>query len=409
MGKPRLLVLASTYPATPGDGTPSFVRDLALGIAEAFDVEVLVPAVPGGARHERDGALTVTRFRYFCRRWEDVADGAILENVRARRSRAIQVPALVVAEYVAVRRAIRRNRPDVIHAYWILPQGLVARLATRRIPTVVTTLGGDLYALRSGAARRMKAGVVRHAAAVTVMNDEMRQMVEALGADPAAVSVMPMGFDLSSLGTGTAGPPRDVVSVLFVGRLVEKKGLAVLLAALREQPPRTPWRLTVVGDGPLRAELEVAAASMPVTFVGQLGRTNLTKAYASADIAVFPSVRATSGDQDGLPVALLEAMGSGCAVIASDLPGLRAAIERDASGILVAPGDSGALAEALASLADNPGQRQRLGDRAAARSRAFDVSTVARGYRDLLVKVVESKVLGGAASRLERPKPLERP
>ena len=57
MGKPRLLVLASTYPARPGDGIPSFVRDLALGMTETFDVDVLVPAVPGGALDERDGEL----------------------------------------------------------------------------------------------------------------------------------------------------------------------------------------------------------------------------------------------------------------------------------------------------------------------------------------------------------------
>ncbi|HEX7589836.1 MAG TPA: glycosyltransferase family 4 protein [Demequinaceae bacterium] len=388
MGKPRLLVLASTYPARPGDGTPSFVRDLALGMAEAFDIEVLVPAVPGGARHESDGALTVARFRYFWKRWEDLADGAILENVRARRSRLLQVPFLLVAEYVAVRRAVRRRRPDAIHAHWIIPQGLVARLATRGIPTVVTTLGGDLYALRSGAARRLKAGVVRHASAVTVMNDEMRAMVEALGANPAALSVMPMGFDPSSLATGMPRPPRDTVSVLFVGRLVEKKGLAVLLAALRERPPAASWRLVVVGDGPLRADLEMVAASMPVSFVGQLGRTDLSNAYIDADIAIFPSVRAATGDQDGLPVALLEAMGSGCAVIASDLPGLTEAVERGRSGVLVPPGDSDALADALGLLADDPDRRRRLGERAAARARDFDVSTVARGYRDLLLRVL---------------------
>ncbi len=399
MGKPRLLVLASTYPARPGDGTPSFVRDLALGMTGTFDIEVLVPAVPGGARHESDGALTVTRFRYFWKRWEDVAHGAILENARARRSRLLQIPALVVAEYVAVRRVVRLNPPDVIHAHWIIPQGLVARLATRGIPTVVTTLGGDLYALRSGAARRLKAGVVRRASAVTVMNEEMRAMVEALGANPTAVSVMPMGFDLSliatsSIATGTTHPHHETVSILFVGRLVEKKGLAVLLAALRERPPTASWRLIVVGDGPLRADLEMAAASMPVSFVGQLGRTDLANAYAYADIAVFPSVRAASGDQDGLPVALLEAMGSGCAVIASDLPGLSAAIERGVSGILVTPGDSDALADALALLADNPDRRGQLGERAATRAQGFDVTTVARGYRDLLLRV-----LGDATSR----------
>ena len=219
----------------------------------------------------------MTRFRYFWRSREDLADGAILENLRARRSRLVQVPFLLFAEYRAVRRLIRRRRPDVIHAHWIIPQGLVARLATRRIPTVVTTLGGDLYALRSGFARRLKSRVVRSAAAVTVMNDEMGAMAVALGADPARVSVMPMGFDLSAFSALTRRPDPDAVRLLFVGRLVEKKGLAVLLAALREAPPGAPWRLTVVGDGPLRPELERAAEGLPVAFAGQLGRADLAR------------------------------------------------------------------------------------------------------------------------------------
>jgi glycosyltransferase involved in cell wall biosynthesis len=394
MGKPRLLVLASTYPARPGDGIPSFVRDLALGMTEAFDVEVLVPAVPGGARHGRDGDLTVTRFRYFWRRWEDLAAGAILENIRARRSRFLQVPLLLTAEYLAVRRAVRRHRPDVIHAHWIIPQGLVARLATRRIPTVVTTLGGDLYALRSGLARRLKSKVVRSAAAVTVMNDEMGAMVIALGADPTTVSVMPMGFDLSAFSARARGADPAAVRLLFVGRLVEKKGLAVLLAALREAPPAAPWRLTVVGDGPLRPAFERAAKGLPVTFVGQRGRADLAQAYADADVAIFPSVRSATGDQDGLPVALLEAMGSACAVIASDLPGLNLAVSDGKSGLLVPSGDARELARAIDRLARDPAERRRLAAGAASRARQFDVATVAKGYRDLLLRAA-----GDAAPR----------
>jgi glycosyltransferase involved in cell wall biosynthesis len=357
-------------------------------MADAFEVEVLVPAVPGGADHERDGALTVTRFRYFWKSWEDLADGAILENVRSRRSRLLQVPFLVAGEWLAVRKAIRQRRPDVIHAQWIIPQGLVARLATRKIPTVVTTLGGDLYALRSGFARRLKAAVLRRAAAVTVMNDEMAAMVAALGATPDRVSVMPMGCDLSAIAPRTRISDPASLALLFVGRLVEKKGLAVLLDALREHPPAGTWRLTVAGDGPLRDTLRGASAAMPVSFVGQLGRAELVNAYAAADIAIFPSIRAASGDQDGLPVALLEAMGSGCAVVASDLPGLNEAIVGGVSGILVPPGDSEALAAELGRLAHDPGERSRLADSGAIRARDFDIPAVSRGYRDLLLRVL---------------------
>jgi len=98
MQRRRLLVLASTYPARAGDGTPAFVRDLAAAESSRYETTVLVPAVPGSVGDEVDGALDVRRFRFFPRRWEDLADGAILENLRSRKSRWLQVPAFLLAE-----------------------------------------------------------------------------------------------------------------------------------------------------------------------------------------------------------------------------------------------------------------------------------------------------------------------
>ena len=96
MARPRALVVATTYPARPGDGTPAFVADLCAELAKEFDVTVVVPAVGDAPKREStpDASLTVIRHRYFPRRWETVADGAILENVRASRTAIIQVPFL---------------------------------------------------------------------------------------------------------------------------------------------------------------------------------------------------------------------------------------------------------------------------------------------------------------------------
>lgn len=381
----RLLVLASTYPGRPGDGTPGFVRDLALEQARHFDTLVVVPRVPGGASREDDGPLQVRRFAYFPRRWESLAHGAILENLRARRSRYLQVLPLVVAEAIAVRRAVRRFRPDVVHVHWIIPQGLVARAVLGRTPMVVTTLGGDLYALDSPPLRAVKGTVLRRARAVTVMSEDMRSRAVGLGADPDAVSVLPMGVD----GEAFSGPRDDSreasARLLFVGRLVEKKGLEVLLRALRSV--RAGWTLTVVGDGPLRAGLEKEAQGLPVTFVGQLGRPELAAAYASHGLVVVPSVHAASGDQDGLPVAMLEAMAAGCAVVASDMPGLREAIEDRVSGLLVPPGDSDALAGILGRLLEDPEEGRRLGTAARARADLFSVRRRGEQYVELLRRV----------------------
>jgi len=383
------LVLASTFPAQLGDGTPSFVRDLAVGMAPEAHVRLLVPAVPGGAPTDDSDGIHVRRYRFFWRRWEDVAHGALLENVRSRPSRLLQVPPLMVAQAIAVRRAIRERRPDVIHAHWIIPQGIVARLVAPRIPLVVTTLGGDLYALRDPLSRALKRSVLRHAAAVTVMNEDMRTIAISLGANPATTWVMPMGAQVAQFAAAAAArttrPPEPPVRLLAVGRLVEKKGFHLLLEALRGlDTADASWHLTVVGDGPARAALEAQAQGLPVTFVGQLTREALTRADAEADVAVFPSVRAASGDQDGLPVALLEAMASGCAVVVSDLPGLDEAVQDDVSGLMVPSGDVDALREALRRLVTDADARARLGAAAAERAARYDVAVVARNYLTLL-------------------------
>jgi len=387
--RPSLLILASTYPARVGDGTPSFVRDLAVGLTASFDPLVLIPAVPGGAPEEHGDGIRVRRYRFFPRRWEDLAAGAILENVHARRSRLLQVPFFMAAQFFAVRKAVRREHPAVLHAHWIIPQGIVARFAARKVPLVVTTLGGDLYALGDPVSRALKRSVLRHARAVTVMNADMRERAIALGANPDTTYVMPMGAQVAQFADAAAGRPSRVadagspVRLLAVGRLVEKKGFHLLLQALTPIDPAA-WQLTIVGDGPERAALETAAAALPVEFVGQLTRDALTRADAEADVAVFPSVRAASGDQDGLPVALLEAMASGCAVIVSDLPGLDEAVVPGISGMSVPSGDVAALSEALVTIIGDAALRVSLGAGAALRAQSFDVAVVASAYAEVL-------------------------
>lgn len=383
MSRPSLLVVASTYPASPGDGTPAFVRDLALGEAGSYDTTVVVPAVPGGAAREDDGPLRVRRFRFFPRRWEDLAHGAMLENVRSRPSRLLQVLPFLLAEAVAVRREVRRRRPDVMHVHWLIPQGMVALLAARGVPKLVTTLGGDLYGLRDPLSRAIIRAVLRDSRAVTTMNSDMRDRLIALGADPDRTHVVPMGADLDAIRPLAAAVEREPGRVLFVGRLVEKKGVRHLLAALGRLDGDLA-RLRVVGDGPLRADLERRAAGLPVTFVGALGRVDLAREYGAADVAVFPSVPAGSGDQDGLPVALLEAMGAGCAVVVTRLPGLADAVQDEVSGLVVPPGDADALAAALDRVLGDRGLRDRLGAGAAARAEEFSVGVVAERYRSLL-------------------------
>jgi glycosyltransferase involved in cell wall biosynthesis len=343
--------------------------------------------VPGAPREEEDGPLRVVRFRYFPSRFETLAHGAIIENLRSRRWSWLQVVPFLLAEAFALRRLVREHRPDVLHIHWILPQGAVALLTARAVPWLVTTLGGDVYALRNPLAIRLKRMVVRRARAVTTMNSDMRDRLVAIGAPATTTHVMPMGADVDAVRSAAAGIAPVPGRLLFVGRLVEKKGLVVLLDALRMIPAGVTWSLDIVGDGPLRSRLEAAAQGLPVRFLGQLGRDELSRSLGASSVVVVPSVPAASGDQDGLPVALLEAMAVGRPAVGSRLSGIDDAIVDGETGLLVPAGDAGALATALEKLLTDTALCASLGAAASQRAESFSVSAIGSRYSSLLDEV----------------------
>jgi glycosyltransferase involved in cell wall biosynthesis len=385
----RLLVVASTFPSRQGDGTPEFVRDLSLRLGETFETVVLVPRVPGAARREQIGDVVIERFAYFPRRWEDLAHGAIIENLRARRIRWLQVAPFLLSESLHLRRLIRRHRPDILHLHWVLPQGLAALVSGRRVPWVVTTLGGDVYALRGALSQRLKSAVLRRARAVTAQNEDMRRRLIELGARPASTYVQVPGADI--VGMRKLAPAADEQipgRLLFVGRLVEKKGVAVLLEASRRLPATLPWTLEIIGDGPLADDLKSQSAGLPVTFSGSASREELAHAYARSSVVVVPSVPATSGDQDGLPTVLLEAMGAGRTVVASDLPGINEAVTDGQTGLLVRPNDPDALTQALRTALADDGLRDRLAAAAQRRSDDYTIEACSQRFVEILSDAV---------------------
>jgi glycosyltransferase involved in cell wall biosynthesis len=198
---------------------------------------------------------------------------------------------------------------------------------------------------------------------------------------------MPMGSDTQTIRAAGAGVAEVPGRILVAARLVEKKGVHVLLRALRELPAGIPWSLDVLGDGPMRPELEALAAGLPVRFLGQRSRAELGVALHEAEVFVVPSVPAASGDQDGLPVVLLDAMAAGCAVVASRLPGIDEAVEDGRSGVLLDPGDEVALRSAIAALLTDDGRRHALATAARTRSDLFSVDALGERYVELIRSV----------------------
>ena len=141
--------------------------------------------------------------------------------------------------------------------------------------------------------------------------------------------------------------------------------------------------VTFIGDGPDRADLERRVESLGlssrVTFAGQRRRDEVLERLAATDVLVTPSVPTADGKREGLPVVLIEALAAGVPAVASDLSGIPELVETDVTGILVPPGDAGAIADALERLARDPDLRSRLAAGGRARVAAeFDLDTNAR-------------------------------
>jgi glycosyltransferase involved in cell wall biosynthesis len=176
-----------------------------------------------------------------------------------------------------------------------------------------------------------------------------------------------------------------------VGRLVEKKGIEYLFDALRLLQHRglALGKVVVIGDGPIRTELEAKAAGLNVEFRGQRGRAEVHQAIAESEVMLIPSVTAANGDQEGLPVTLLEGGAGQICVIASRLPGIDEVIVDDESGLLVPQRDAAALADALELVLGDADLRQRLAVGIAQSVKRFDINVIGAGYNQVVKGMID--------------------
>lgn len=255
-------------------------------------------------------------------------------------------------------------RARLIHAHFAHELPLADRVArAQRCPLVVSLYGHDLLVELRGGAPGLDA--VRGAAAVVVLSQAFAAEVIASGVDPARVAVIPAGIEPTELPRRAARRRPGPVRVLFVGRLVEKKGPVDAVRAVAGAVERgADVELTMLGSGPLRWPVKeaVAAAGLGdrVTLGDGADRAAVLAAFADADVVLTPSKVAADGDAETLLVVNLEAQGAGVPVVTTRSGGIPDGVGPD-SGILVAEGDVAALADALAKLAADAERREAMG------------------------------------------------
>lgn len=366
----RLLVLTSTFPRWEGDHEPPFVFELSRRLGERFKIMVLSPHAPGAKLSETMDGIEVHRFRYFLPQWQRLAyDGGILANLKNNRFNYFLIPFFILSELISLVLLLRKTRVDVIHAHWLIPQGLVAimarTLAHRKPVIICTSHGGDLFGLSGNLFSWVKKQVIRRTDKLTVVSQAMRDYASSL-TGRQDIEVIPMGVDLIQKFTPLPEAEMNPDELLFVGRLVEKKGVRYIILAMPEILKRHPQtQLVISGDGPDRTELQKLALATGVEshiqFLGTVNNAALQELYRRASIFVGPSIVARGGDQEGLGLVFVEALGCECAVIASDLPAIRDVVTDGVTGLICKQKDSADIAHKVIILLNDPALRQTLG------------------------------------------------
>jgi glycosyltransferase involved in cell wall biosynthesis len=356
---------------------------LAVALAgQGVAVRVVAPASQDVPDHEILEGIRVDRFRYAPRRYENLAyTGNMAGEVERSWSAKIALVGFLGAQFAAATRVRREWEPDIVHAHWWFPGGLVgtwvAGLAD--LPLVTTMHGSDVRLARASAyAKPLFRSVMRRSRAVTTVSHWLAQAVRDMAPDAQPrVAPMPVATSLFAPATNAQ---RSGDRLLFVGRLNAQKGLAGLLSALAGM--RVAAALDVVGDGvdaeSLKAMSVTLGLSERVTWHGAQPQNALPRFYQRAAAVVVPSV------DEGLGLVAAEAQLCEAPVVAYNSGGMIDTIRDNETGILVPPHDTAALGRALDELLADASRRDALGQSGRASALAvFAPESAARRYVEL--------------------------
>lgn len=373
-------MINNEFPPIGGGGSTVNKYVLKHLVARGHNVTLITSSYKNLPRREIiDGATVirvpaVRRYKDYCAPWELVTFG-------------------ISASWYCLWN-MQRIRPDVIQAFFAVPAGFVAYVmrAVYAIPYVVCFGGSDmpegnpsrftsLYPFITPLIRR----IWRRASAATVCSRGL--LVLGRKHDPSyPFRFIPNGVDTSRF-TPKERIQEKIVKILFVGRLIERKGLQDVVKALPliKEQVRVPFELCVAGTGEMQQALEALAEKLHVSshirYIGDIPQERIHKAYQDADVFILPS------KSEGMPVVTLEAMASGLPIVTTDVPGNSEIVKEGKNGYLVSVGDVDAIANSLISLIKDKTIRMRMGKESRSKAESFDWSNVVREYEEVLERI----------------------
>ncbi|MFW6116707.1 MAG: glycosyltransferase [bacterium] len=365
----KVCMLTSSFPRHDGDFAGNFIYGPAQKlVTEGVSVIVVAPADAGTSYKQTMNGILVHRFRYMpALKQQRLAyrDGGLSVTLKRGWSTRLQLLPFTSAFWAAAISPCRDA--DVIHAHWTLA-GIVSLAAglLQNKPTILSLWGADINLARGRVLSWVNRCVFQNVDRITVVSTDLRERVLALGLPDKKIVLLPNSVDETrfrpvdrAAARQRLGLPHDFPLILYVGSLIERKGVRDLVQAMSEIDSEMPKaQLFLVGEGHLRKDLETQVQTLElgsnVSFAGARPSHEVPYWMNAADVLVLPSY------SEGRPTVVLEAMACRTAVVASDIGGNRELVVPQETGLLARAGDPGDIADKLVMALRDDGLRDRL-------------------------------------------------
>lgn len=373
----RIVVLSHTYPNNINPTADFFVHRQVRALKKAnCDVRVIapIPYVPKLLRFNPKGkrygsvlkyhsidSIPIWYPRYFClpgKYSHSTTNNLMYYGVRG-------IFSIIFKEF----------KPQVLHSYTATPDGYAGSLLKRKygIPAVCTFLGSDIniYPYRDKRTYDLTAKVISEYDQLVVLSGELKRNAEKIAKPKRNIQIIQLGCDLNvfnndkqfrtKIRSGLGIKPEEKV-IIFVGEIIENKGVFELLDAFRELSSRYSYiHLILVGTGPaedaLRKKIEISGLNNKIHIVGWKPHTEIPNWMNAADIFVLAS------HYEGMPTVVLEAMSCGLPVIATRVGGAPEAVEEGRSGLIVDKKNTKSLLLAISELLEDDNKCNAMGKR----------------------------------------------
>lgn len=369
---PNVLLITSTFPGGPHDNQVPWLALLLRQLKKkGINFTVYAPSYRGLGSHNYY-SIPVIRFRYAPVPFE------ILTHGEGAVFKLRQKPWLFVVSFfylifgiIGIIRMYSRSKFDIVHVHWPFPNGIFGIIAKKLFHAkLVLTFHGAEFSLL----RRLPLGakilkfILRNSDKVIANSSFTKKMIQSI--EPVEVSVIPFSSAVAvgKIQNTRTHPPKNKYKVLFIGRLIERKGISFLIDAadiLRKK--NIPVFLDIVGNGPLDSQIKRHIGRLKLNNFVKLhqgvSETSLSQFYENCDVFVLPAIIDKWGDTEGLGVVLIEAMSFGKPVVASNVGGIPGIVKHNENGLLVEEKNPQVLANALQTFFDQPTLRKKFGEK----------------------------------------------